>query len=158
MISIQYLLTHILPRSGQRLCLFTKKRWNDLDSLLIIIFHITNGQGQLSRGSSSCQLGEAMKPVLCQRILPRHFKGWMKKKILMSHTYLRNAHREKGTGDSAKHLIEIDHDVSPTLHDVLAKEINTGKILRHKECIISNGTLQKLPSFLSLRLLHLKYL
>ena len=66
----------------------------------------------------------------------------MEEEVLMTDANLRNSETEKGTGNAAQHLVEIDDDVGSTLLDILSYQMETGKIARSKKHVVSQGALQ----------------
>ena len=63
----------------------------------------------------------------------------MEDEVLMTDANLRNSETEKGTGNAAQHLIEIDDDVGSTLLNILSYQMDTGKIARSKKHVVSQG-------------------
>ena len=49
----------------------------------------------------------------------------MEEEVLMTDANLRNSETEKGTGNAAQHLVEIDDDVGSTLLDILSYQMDT---------------------------------
>ena len=63
----------------------------------------------------------------------------MEEEVLMTDANLRDSKTEKGTGNAAQHLVEIDDDVGSALLDILSYQMDTGKIARNQERIVSQG-------------------
>ena len=63
----------------------------------------------------------------------------MEEEVLMTDANLRDSETEKGTGNAAQHLVEIDDDVGSALLDILSYQMDTGKIARNQERIVSQG-------------------
>ena len=49
----------------------------------------------------------------------------MEEEVLVTDANLRNTETEKGTGNAAQHLVEIDDDVSSALLDILPYQMDT---------------------------------
>ena len=60
----------------------------------------------------------------------------------MTDANLRDSKTEKGTGNAAQHLVEIDDDVGSALLDILSYQMDTGKIAGSKKRIVSQGAQQ----------------
>ena len=63
----------------------------------------------------------------------------MEEKVLMTDANLRDSETEKGTGNAAQHLVEIDDDVGSTLLNILSYQMDTGKIAGSKKRIVNEG-------------------
>ena len=63
----------------------------------------------------------------------------MEEKVLMTDANLWDSETEKGTGNAAQHLVEIDDDVSSALLDILPYQMDTWKITGNQERIVSQG-------------------
>ena len=66
-------------------------------------------------------------------------KRRMEEKVLMTDANLRDSETEKGTGNAAQHLVEIDDDVGSTLLNILSYQMDTGKIAGSKKRVVSQG-------------------
>ena len=66
----------------------------------------------------------------------------MEEEVLMTDANLRNSETEKGTGNAAQHLVEIDDDVGSALLNILSYQMDTGKIARSKKHVVSQGAQQ----------------
>ena len=58
----------------------------------------------------------------------------------MTDANLRDSETEKGTGNAAQHLVEIDDDVSSALLNILSYQMDTGKIAGSKKRVVNQGT------------------
>ena len=63
----------------------------------------------------------------------------MGEKVLMTDANLWDSETEKGTGNAAQHLVEIDDDVGSTLLNILSYQMDTGKIAGSKKRVVSQG-------------------
>ena len=63
----------------------------------------------------------------------------MEEKVLMTDANLWDSETEKGTGNAAQHLVEIDDDVGSTLLNILSYQMDTGKIAGSKKRVVSLG-------------------
>ena len=63
----------------------------------------------------------------------------MAEKVLMTDANLWDSETEKGTGNAAQHLVEIDDDVGSALLNILSYQMDTGKIAGSKKRVVSQG-------------------
>ena len=63
----------------------------------------------------------------------------MEEKVLMTDANLWDSETEKGTGNAAQHLVEIDDDVGSTLLNILSYQMDTGKIAWNKKRVVNQG-------------------
>lgn len=77
--------------------------------------------------------------MILKRILSRHLERGMEEEVLMTDANLRDSETEKGTGNAAQHLVEIDDDVGSTLLNILSYQMDTGKIAGSKKRVVSQG-------------------
>lgn len=77
--------------------------------------------------------------MILKRILSRHLERRMEEKVLMTDANLWDSETEKGTGNAAQHLVEIDDDVGSTLLNILSYQMDTGKIAGSKKRVVSQG-------------------
>ena len=63
----------------------------------------------------------------------------MEEKVLMTDANLWDSETEKGTGNAAQHLVEIDDDVGSALLNILSYQMDTGKIAGSKKRVVNQG-------------------